>query len=49
MDQWKVAVLGDSVVGKTVLSGQAILNTIEWFNSHFEPHAPEWHFESHAS
>jgi hypothetical protein len=27
----------------------AILNTIEWFNSHFEPHAPEWHFESHAS
>jgi hypothetical protein len=20
-----------------------------WFNSHFEPHAPKWHFESHAS
>jgi hypothetical protein len=26
-----------------------ILNTIEWFNLHFEPHAPKWHFESHAS
>jgi hypothetical protein len=22
-----------------------IFNTIEWFNSHFEPHAPKWHFE----
>jgi hypothetical protein len=27
---------------------EIILNTIEWFNSHFEPHALKWHFESHA-
>jgi hypothetical protein len=26
----------------------AILNTIEWFNLHFEPHALKCHFESHA-
>jgi hypothetical protein len=23
----------------------AILNTIKWFNLHFEPHALKWHFE----
>jgi hypothetical protein len=27
----------------------AILNIIEWFNSHFEAHASKCNFESHAS